>query len=83
VVGIPIVRQLLGPKVHGSAYIAAWTTVDARFTKRAQGLLPSDWHQYTVRTRSLKRSGHSPRSAADPINAPLNYGGSVALSDPK
>jgi CRISPR-associated endonuclease Cas1 len=64
-----------------NAYFAAWTAVGCRFTKQAQARVPSHWHQYTVRTSPLTRSGHSPRNAADPINALLNYGYALAEAE--
>jgi CRISPR-associated endonuclease Cas1 len=64
-----------------NAYFAAWTAVGCRFTKQDQGRVPSHWHQFTVRGSPLTRSGHSPRKAADPINALLNYGYALAEAE--
>jgi CRISPR-associated endonuclease Cas1 len=64
-----------------NAYFAAWTTVCCRFTKQSQDRVPRHWHQYTVRSSPLSRSGHSPRNAADPINALLNYGYALAEAE--
>jgi CRISPR associated protein Cas1 len=43
--------------------------------------VPRHWHHYTVRRSPLTRSGHSPRNAADPINALLNYGYALAEAE--
>jgi CRISPR-associated endonuclease Cas1 len=64
-----------------NAYFAAWTAVGCRFTKQSHDRVPGHWHQYTVRSSPLTRSGHSPRNAADPINALLNYGYALAEAE--
>jgi CRISPR-associated endonuclease Cas1 len=64
-----------------NAYFAAWIAVGCRFTKQGQARVPRQWHQYAVRRSPLTRSGHSPRNAADPINALLNYGYALAEAE--
>lgn len=64
-----------------NVYFSAWTDVGCRFTHRDQARMPAHWQQYTVRSRPLSASGHSPRNAADPINAMLNYGYALAETE--
>jgi CRISPR-associated endonuclease Cas1 len=62
-----------------NVYFAAWTAVGCRFAKREQHKVPQHWYQFDVRSSRLSSGGHSPRNAADPINALLNY--SYALAE--
>lgn len=60
-------------------YFSAWAGhVHARFATRDQRRVPDRWRMFAVRTSPLHTSGHSPRSAADPVNALLNYGYALA-----
>jgi CRISPR-associated endonuclease Cas1 len=62
-------------------YFSAWTALGCRFIKRDEERVPAHWHQFSVRNSPLIRGGHSPRSAADPINAMLNYGSALAEAE--
>lgn len=64
-----------------NVYFSAWTAVTCRFAARDQPRVPAHWQHYTVRSSPLTRSGHSPRNAADPINAMLNYGYALAETE--
>jgi len=64
-----------------NVYFSAWTDVGCRFTHRDQARMPVHWQQYKVRTSPLSASGHTPRNAADPINAMLNYGYALAETE--
>lgn len=52
------------------AYWAAWRGVPIRFARRDEGRLPDHWRTFGTRTSPLTGS---PRSAANPANAMLNY----------
>ena len=55
-------------------YFNAWTSrITARFAKADQPAVPAHWQAFNIR-RSPLDAGRSPRKAADPINALLNYG---------
>lgn len=57
-----------------NAYFGAWAgRVTVRFASRDTGRVPEHWHVFTAR-RSPLLTGKSPRKAADPVNALLNYG---------
>ncbi len=57
-----------------NAYFGAWAgRVAVRFASRDTGRVPKHWHAFTAR-RSPLLTGKSPRKAADPVNALLNYG---------
>ncbi len=65
-----------------NAYFAAWsTTVTCRFAERDAAKVPDQWKIFAARTSPLQRSGRSPRNAADPINALLNYGYALAEAE--
>jgi CRISPR-associated endonuclease Cas1 len=54
-------------------YFNAWTSrVTAQFAKADQPAVPAHWLAFSIR-RSPLDAGRSPRKAADPINALLNY----------
>lgn len=63
-----------------NAYFGAWS-VDCRFAKRDAQRVPLHWTVFTARSSPLHRSGRSPRSAADPVNALLNYGYALAETE--
>lgn len=57
-----------------NAYFGAWAgRVTVRFASRDAGRVPEHWHAFTAR-RSPLLTGKSPRKAASPVNALLNYG---------
>jgi len=64
-----------------NVYFAAWTATGCRFTDQDQKKVPQHWYQFDARTSPLNRGGHSPRNAADPINALLNYGYALAETE--
>ncbi len=56
------------------AYFAVWTgTVGVHFATRERARVPEHWTLAGPR-RSVLANGTSPRKAADPVNALLNYG---------
>ncbi len=55
-----------------NTYFAAWSSVECRFAARDADRVPQAWHRFAVRRSPINR-GRSPRNAADPINALLNY----------
>jgi CRISPR-associated endonuclease Cas1 len=62
-----------------NVYFGAWAgTVTCRFTARDQPRMPDHWGAFAVRRSPINR-GKAPGSAADPINALLNY--SYALAE--
>ncbi len=57
-----------------NTYSAAWAThARCRFAERHRERVPEHWAHFSARTSPLKQGGSSPRMAADPINALLNY----------
>ena len=61
---------------------AAWsTTATARFAERDAETVPDHWTVFGARGSPLHRGGRSPRNAADPINALLNYGYALAEAE--
>ena len=59
----------------------AWAgTVECKFTTRDRCKVPDHWTYFAVR-RSLIGRGRAPSSAADPINAMLNYGYAIAEAE--
>lgn len=65
-----------------SVYFGAWTrTVACRFAERDAGKVPSHWSFFGRRSSLLRTGGKSPRLAADPINALLNYGYALAEAE--
>jgi len=66
----------------GSAYFGGWSsTVTCRFAEREVSKLPDRWAFFSSRRSPLRRGGGSPRDAADPINAMLNYGYALAENE--
>lgn len=61
-----------------NSYFAAWSTVECRFAAHDAQRVPDAWRRFSVRRSPINR-GKSPRNAADPINALLNY--SYALAE--
>ncbi len=68
------VRQFLEAEaVAANTYFAAWRgRVAVNFAARNRPRLPDHWHTFTGRSSTLD-ANRSPRRAADPINALLNY----------
>jgi CRISPR-associated endonuclease Cas1 len=65
-----------------NSYFGAWTgSVACRFAARDAEKVPSHWAVFGSRASQLRRSGRSPRDAADPINALLNYGYALAEAE--
>ncbi len=65
-----------------NTYFGAWAaTVGCRFAERDAGRVPDHWRTFTARSSRLHRGGRSPRSAADPVNALLNYGYALAEAE--
>jgi len=57
-----------------NTYFAAWAAhANCRFAERYRDRVPEHWEHFSARTSPLKQGGSSPRMAADPINALLNY----------
>jgi len=54
-----------------AAYWSAWQSVRVQFPKKDLLRVPDHWLQFESRTSPI--SGHSPRLAANPLNAILNY----------
>ncbi len=63
-----------------NSYFAAWSTVECRFAARDADRVPQAWHRFAVRRSPINR-GRSPRNAADPINALLNYNYALAEAE--
>ncbi len=63
-----------------NSYFAGWSNVHCRFAARDLDRVPKAWQQFAVRRSPLNR-GRSPRNAADPINALLNYGYALAQAE--
>ncbi len=65
-----------------NTYFAAWsTTVRCRFAERARDKVPEHWAVFSARTSPLHRGGRTPRTAASPVNALLNYGYALAEAE--
>lgn len=61
-------------------YFASWSrTVRPQFATNDLPRVPTHWTTFTARSSPLHRGGRSPRKAADPVNALLNY--SYALAE--
>ncbi len=57
-----------------NTYFAAWAAhASCNFAERHRDRVPDHWGHFSARTSPLKQGGSSPRMAADPINALLNY----------
>lgn len=66
----------------GNVYFAGWSAaVTCRFAEREVSKVPDRWALFSSRRSPLRRSGASPRDAADPINAMLNYGYALAEAE--
>ncbi len=62
-------------------YFAAWTrAARCAFAERDLARVPDHWTSFAARTSRLHR-GKTPRGAADPINALLNYGYALAEAE--
>jgi len=58
----------------GNMYFAAWASrARCRFADKHRDQVPDHWPHFGARTSLLHHGGKSPRRAADPINALLNY----------
>jgi len=65
-----------------NTYFAAWAVhARCRFAERYRDRVPDHWEHFSARTSPLKQGGSSPRIAADPINALLNYSYSLAEAE--
>jgi CRISPR-associated endonuclease Cas1 len=67
-----------------NSYFGAWTgSVGCRFAARDADKVPVHWSWFGSRASQLRprHSGRSPREAADPINALLNYGYALAEAE--
>ncbi len=63
--------DLLSVEAQAAAlYWNAWSEIPIRFTRRDQKRVPEHWKSYTGRVSPLT---NSPRKAANPANAMLNY----------
>ncbi len=64
-----------------NVYFGSWAgRVTARFATRDADHVPDHWHVFDAR-RSTIQSGRTPRKAAAPINALLNYGYALAEAE--
>lgn len=61
-----------------NSYFSIWSSVECRFAARDADRVPKAWGRFAVRRSPINR-GRSPRNAADPVNALLNY--SYALAE--
>jgi len=70
-------QELRGVEAQASnTYFAVWAAhAECRFAERQRhrDRVPEHWEHFSARTSPLKQGGSSPRMAADPINALLNY----------
>lgn len=63
-------------------YFGAWSAqVTCRFADRDRAKVPDHWTVFAARGSILHGGGRTPRSAADPINAMLNYGYALAEAE--
>ncbi len=62
-------------------YFKAWQGAQLRFATRDVRRVPEHWHRYAVRRSPLHKGGPTPRDAAHPINAMLNYLYSLAETE--
>jgi len=66
----------------GNMYFAAWAQhALCRFAETYRDRVPDHWPHYGARTSPLHQGGKSPRRAADPINALLNFTYALAESE--
>jgi len=78
--GLPGMRNLEARA--GNMYFAAWARhALCRFANKHRDQVPDHWHHFGARTSPLHHGGKSPRRAADPINALLNYTYALAESE--
>ncbi len=65
-----------------NTYFGAWsTTISCRFAERDREKVPDHWQVFSARTSPLHRAGRTPRTAASPVNALLNYGYALAEAE--
>ncbi len=65
-----------------NTYFGAWSsTVSCHFAERDCDKVPKHWTVFSARTSPLHRSGRTPRTAASPVNALLNYGYALAEAE--
>jgi len=64
-----------------SRYFKAWQGAQLRFTARDVRRVPEHWNRYTTRRSPLHHGGPTPRDAAHPMNALLNYLYSLAETE--
>jgi len=78
--GLPGMRNLEARA--SQAYFAAWARhALCRFADKHRDRVPDHWPHFGARTSPLHQGGKSPRRAADPINALLNYTYALAESE--
>lgn len=66
----------------GNVYFGGWSSaVTCRFAEREVSKVPDRWSFFSSRRSPLRRGGASPRDAADPVNAMLNYGYALAENE--
>lgn len=75
--------RLRSVEAHASnTYFAAWAAhANCRFAELHRDRVPDHWAHFSARTSPLKQGGSSPRMAADPINALLNYAYTLAEAE--
>jgi hypothetical protein len=65
-----------------NAYFGAWSAhVHCRFAERDANRVRDHWRIFAARGSRLHAGGRTPRKAADPINALLNYGYALAETE--
>ncbi len=75
---LPAIRDVEAQAAN--EYFASWSrTVRPQFVTNDLPRVPTHWTTFTARSSPLHRGGRSPRKAADPANALLNY--SYALAE--
>lgn len=74
--GVATVAECLEVEARAAnLYFGAWAgQVSCQFADQERAKVPDHWTLFAARGSILHRGGRSPRSAADPINALLNYG---------
>jgi len=79
----PDLLGLRGVEAQASnTYFAAWAAhANCRFATQHRDRVPEHWAHFSARTSPLKQGGSSPRMAADPINALLNYSYTLAEAE--
>ena len=77
---LPACRELEARAAN--LYFAGWAgQVQPRFARIDQPRVPAAWRSYRARSSALHTGGRSPRNAADPVNALLNYGYALAEAE--